>query len=425
MNKKVVLFDLQTGGHHIKYVLYLVRYLCKKGDEIMFITLKEDNRTKLLPKDEPGLTVQFIDNNTQAQVKSNFVARHLQMLGALERCFKLASAWKADIVCIMQLDYNIFSLFLEALKWRHPGWRLFGFLVWPHFLDNADAHVGLLRKAYYSLTGATVRRLLARGVLRGMFVHTIPIKQALSKSFGWQGKGCDNKLVVVPDPTEAFYGCCSMKEARDRLRLPVGIPILLFFGRLRWDKGPDLLLEAIKDIEDDFVLVIAGQPGYVTNSNIEAFQKNPKSSRVIARIEYIPEDEVKYYFLSADAVILPYRRVFKGTSGILQNAAAAGRPVIATDVGEIGRIVREYSLGLVVEPESQEALREEIKFFVRERRKIAPHVRECALAYAEAHHWRRMAELVEEAFRGCLRAKQSLEEAGGGAEKPAPWEQQR
>ena len=85
MNKKVVLFDLQTGGHHIKYVLYLVRYLCEQGYEVTFITLKEDNRTKLLPKDEPGLTVQFIDNNANARVKGNFVTRYFQMVAALAK----------------------------------------------------------------------------------------------------------------------------------------------------------------------------------------------------------------------------------------------------------------------------------------------------------------------------------------------------
>lgn len=399
MNKKIVLFDLQTGGHHIKYVLYLVRYLCEKGDEVMFITLKEDNRTKLLPKDEPGLTVQFIDNNAKAQVKGNFIARYFQMVGALERCFKFASVWKADVVCMMQLDYNELALISKVLKWKNPSWHLFGFLVWPHFLYNPDEHVNLLRKAYYNLAATITKHLLKREVLSGMFVHTAAIKQALIKRFGWESSGYESKLVVAPDPTEAFYGCCSMKEARERLRLPLEVPILLFFGRLRWDKGPDLLLKAIKDIEDDFVLVIAGQPGYVTNSNIEAFQKNSKSSRVIAQIEYIPEEEVKYYFLSADAVILPYRKAFKGTSGILQNATAAGKPVIAADVGEIGRIVREHSLGIVIEPESVKALQQEICRFLRDRRTIKEMVVENAIQYATQHSWKKMAEVVETAFR--------------------------
>jgi len=403
MNKpRVVLFDLQTAGHHIKYVLYLVRYLCEKGYEVMFVTLKEDNRLQLLPNNEPGLTVRFIKNNPKAKVNGNFVSRYLQMIGALEKCFKFADGWKADAVSIMHLDYNELALMTKMLGRRYPSWRLFGFLVWPHFLYNPDEHVGLLRKGYYNITAESIKRLLKKGTLSGMFVHTEEIRQSLIKRFGWKDSMYGSKIVVVPDPTEAFYGCYSMREARERLRLPTEIPILLFFGRLRWDKGPDLLLEAIKEIEDDFVLVIAGQPGYVTNSNIEAFRKNSKSPRVIARIEYIPEEDVKYYFLSADIVILPYRKVFKGTSGIFQNAAAAGRPVIATDVGEIGRIVKENSLGIVVEPESPSALAKGIRAFLKRKAEWSAGIRPRALRYAEACDWRIMAKRVREAYLSSL-----------------------
>jgi len=243
MTKKIVLFDLRTGGHHIKYVLYLAQYLCELGYEVTFITLKADIRTKLLPNDKPGLTVRLLSNNTNVHVRRNFVARYFQMLGALEKCFKFANEWGADVVSIMQLDYNELAIMTEVLRRKNPSWRLFGFLVWPHFLYGPDEHASLLRKAYYSLTAAVSKHLLKKEALSGMFVHTTAIKQALIERFSWENSGYKNNLVAVPDPTESFYGCCSMKEARDRLQLPVGIPILLFFGRLRWDKGPDVLLD--------------------------------------------------------------------------------------------------------------------------------------------------------------------------------------
>jgi glycosyltransferase involved in cell wall biosynthesis len=234
------------------------------------------------------------------------------------------------------------------------------------------------------------------------------------------------RVLNVPEPCPQFDSTCSAAEARRHLSLPQDKCVLLFFGRLRWDKGIDILIEALQSLEEDFALVVAGQEGHMTLQQLEeARMRLPGTWELIAHIRHIDSEDVKYYFIAADAVLLPYRRAFRGTSGVLRNAAAAGKPVIASDVGEMGDIVRQYSLGLVVEPESQEALRDAIKFFVRERSKIAPHVREYALAYAEAHHWRRMAELVEEAFRGCSRARQNLEEAGGGAEMPAPWEQRR
>jgi len=168
---------------------------------------------------------------------------------------------------------------------------------------------------------------------------------------------------------------------------------------------------SISNIREDVVLVIAGQPGYVTQSDIEKHVKKLKGVRIMARIGYIPEEDVKYYFLSADAVILPYRRAFKGTSGILQNAASAGKPVITTDVGEIGRIVRENSLGIIVEPESPYALQQGIQNFLRSRKEVEERVIENAISYAKQHSWRKMAEIVESSFRKGI---PNGEESGNG-----------
>ena len=191
-----------------------------------------------------------------------------------------------------------------------------------------------------------------------------------------------------------------MEEAKEKLQLPKEVPILLFFGTLSWDKGLDLLLESVKYIEKDFRLVIAGPPRYFMRSNVAAYKKQLNDpTKIIERVKYIPEEELSYYFLSADAVVLPYRKVYKGTSGILQRASAAGKPVIVTDVGEIGKIVNKHSLGIVVEPESIHALIQGILRFLADRKAITNTVVQNAVHYAEQHHWRKMAAIVELAYR--------------------------
>ena len=119
---------------------------------------------------------------------------------------------------------------------------------------------------------------------------------------------------------------------------------------------------------------------------------------MILRLKYIPDEDIATYFSAVDAVVLPYRRTFKGTSGILQRAAAAGKPVIVSDVGEVGPIVRENNFGIVVDPESSESLAGGIKQFLAQPLKWREQVKFRAIQYAKTNHWRKMASGVRRAY---------------------------
>jgi glycosyltransferase involved in cell wall biosynthesis len=408
--KRVILFDLETGGHHIYNVSYLIRYLCKRGYQVMFVTLeanlRADDRIKLLPQDQPNVTIECISGNVTVGAKANIISRYGQvliglgkMISSLKKCFQLANDWKADVVHVLQVDRNVLPLYVQCLSWRKRPWQVFGILVKPYFSDHPSERVSFVGKLYRRFDVAVLKRLLEKGVLSGLFVHTTETKDLLISRFGWRNH-YEERIIVVPDPTENSFGYCSTAEARRRLQLPADRPILLFFGGLRWDKGPDLLLEAIKYLKEDFRLVIVGLPGHVTQRDIEVYQKQyDDPGKIIARLEYIPDRDVNYYFLSADVIILPYRRAFKGTSGVLQRASAAGKPVITTDVGQIGSIVTEHSLGIVVEAESIDALCRGIQRFLRDREAIINTVTPNALKYAKENHWMVFASLIEAAYR--------------------------
>ena len=55
--------------------------------------------------------------------------------------------------------------------------------------------------------------------------------------------------------------------------------------------------------------------------------------RVIAKIEYVPDEETELYFKAADVLILPYTHVFQ--SGVLFLGYSFGLPAIAADVGSL------------------------------------------------------------------------------------------
>jgi glycosyltransferase involved in cell wall biosynthesis len=134
---------------------------------------------------------------------------------------------------------------------------------------------------------------------------------------------------------------------RDAVPPPQG-RTLLFFGLIRDYKGLDVLLSALPEIPDAR-LVVAGDP-------LDPVEPVQLDGRIEWRLRFLPEDEVRELMATAAAVVLPYRRL--DSSGVLATAIGYRRPVVVTDVGSLGEIVREFGAGEVVPPGDARALAE-------------------------------------------------------------------
>jgi glycosyltransferase involved in cell wall biosynthesis len=122
---------------------------------------------------------------------------------------------------------------------------------------------------------------------------------------------------------------------------------LLFFGLIREYKGLDVLLSALPEIPDAR-LIVAGDP----------LDPVPQSGdeRVEWHLRFIPGAEIPGLMARAAAVVLPYRQL--DSSGVLATAIGYRRPVVVTDVGSLGEIVREFRAGEVVPVDDPKALAE-------------------------------------------------------------------
>lgn len=128
---------------------------------------------------------------------------------------------------------------------------------------------------------------------------------------------------------------------------------LLFFGRIFPYKGLAHLIAAepaIAEAVPGLLTVIAGRGEDM--AGYRAAMADP--ARFDVRDRRIPDGEVAELFAQADLLVLPY--VEASQSGVLAIAAAFGLPVVATDVGEIGPLVRQTGMGRVVPPADPAAL---------------------------------------------------------------------
>lgn len=161
-------------------------------------------------------------------------------------------------------------------------------------------------------------------------------------------------------PVYSNFGESIDKEiARNFLKLK-SKNIILFFGFIRDYKGLDVLLNAAAIIKDnfDFELVVAGE-FYSNEEKYISLIKNLKLEEKVKLFkDFIPTNEVKYFFSACDVVVLPYKSATQ--SGIVQIANNFNKPVISTNVGGLGEVVFNEKTGYLIEKENPKQLADTI-----------------------------------------------------------------
>ncbi|PXY25086.1 glycosyltransferase family 1 protein [Prauserella sp. PE36] len=137
-------------------------------------------------------------------------------------------------------------------------------------------------------------------------------------------------------------------EARDR-HSPDGAPLLLYFGRLEWEKGvQDLLaaLPAIRKRHPGTRLVVAGK-----GRHLEELVGQARKLRLVRAVDFVghlSDRELRAVLAASDAVVLPSR--YEPFGIVALEAAAAKRPLVASTAGGLGEVVVDGETGLAFEP---------------------------------------------------------------------------
>lgn len=185
------------------------------------------------------------------------------------------------------------------------------------------------------------------------FVNTCDAFVVMSKSVGEDLRQFTKTKPYrySPHPIYDNYGeRVAKNEARSFLKLDKSGKYLLFFGFVRKYKGLDLLLEAMADnrIKALGIKAIVAGEFYDKKEDYDAIvNKHSLQDNILFFDDFIPSEEVKYYFEAADLVVQPYKSATQ--SGISQIAYHFEKPMVVTDVGGLSEIVKHKESGYVVE----------------------------------------------------------------------------
>lgn len=197
----------------------------------------------------------------------------------------------------------------------------------------------------------------------------------------------------APHPIYDNYGTPVDRSTALRfLGLPEEARYLLFFGFIRKYKGLDLLLNALATDEVKplgLKLIIAGEFYENPQPYHDLIREKGLEGNVILRPDFIPNDEVKYYFGAADLVAQTYRSATQ--SGISQMAYHFAVPMLVTNVGGLPEIVEHNRGGYVTDPEPQAIADALVDYFQHNRRE---EMTKAVIARQKDFSWERMVEAV-------------------------------
>lgn len=357
-DRRLMLFDLALGGHHGNYIRYLINYWCEQNlsgsldivvlpqfldvhaDVVEAIAQSRHPQIKLIPITEAEVETLNSRKAVLSRVVRNFKEWDLYC--------RYASLLQATQSLIMYLDTCEIPLFVgksspcpfSGIYFRPT----FHYRYFPGYEWSGKSKLQQIRERL------TLSRILQHPQLKTLFcLDTFAIKHI--KQFSSQAK-----IIYLPDPVEV--------DNRDhpnveRIQANLGIEphrqVFLLFGALDGRKGIYKLLEAVALLPDELcqklcLLLVGGTNSY-EQSQIETQVKTigqHKPVQIIQRYQFVPEADVTAYFQLADLVLAPYQK-HVGMSGILLLAAAANKPVLSSNYGLMGEMVRSYKLGYAID----------------------------------------------------------------------------
>jgi glycosyltransferase involved in cell wall biosynthesis len=169
------------------------------------------------------------------------------------------------------------------------------------------------------------------------------------------------RVVQVPHGLYEISGSpVSAKKIRQSWGVKEEQKVFLAFGYVRDGKNLDLAVRALAQVPEAF-LVVAGSVASTKDKPFADYRELAAQLGVLERCHFaegfVADVELGKYFAGTDFVLLTYAATFHSQSGVLNIAARARKPVLASaSPSPLIESVRKFQLGITVEPDSPAAV---------------------------------------------------------------------
>lgn len=233
---------------------------------------------------------------------------------------------------------------------------------------NLGRHVYLQNKRGLGWLARYVRYYTAcvkpyRRELLGRFTAVTTISAFLKEYIGL------TEASVIPDLLPPPAAACPLDDRR--------APTIVSVGRLSYDKGTDLILQALAALPD-FCLILVG------SGNVERWQAYAEEQGVADRVQFVgrvPTYEALEWYRRADVAVLA-SRMAEGSSRTVLEAMGAGLAVVAPRFGGPLGLLTDGSTGRLFDRGDVTSLTAAIHRAYEERQSLGARAHEAIKAYA-------------------------------------------
>jgi len=350
------LYDLYEGaiGSTIKAV-ELLNALGKQGHEIKQYWLNakpdENQSEEQLPSKVKNNLKRFLDRylHEPNQILKNlkYIAKEMAIIGRE----------KPDLV-ISRLDVYLFSTWFVTRVYHVP---------WMVEADSPEVYEYRKFYTHYKklpLIDSLIERFNVRAA-RKVFV----VSNLIKKYYVDQG-GDPRKIVVIPNGAdeERIIPFKKNKALLKKYHLSNEI-VIGFIGSFHYWHGIDNLMKIMKQIlrtEASVKFLLVGSGG-VRENDLHAFVKENGVQSNVIFTGLVPHKEMGDYVSIMDIVLAPYPYLdfFYFSPMKLYEYMAAGKAVVASNIGQIAEVVENGVNGLLYEPDQTDKMVSGIRELIR------------------------------------------------------------
>lgn len=219
-----------------------------------------------------------------------------------------------------------------------------------------------------------------------------------------------DKIDVIPNGVDTArfdrWEGVDLTEFRRRYALPEE-RIIFYVGRIVYEKGVHLLVEAMPQILAAFPLaklVVAGTGDYlpVVRRRAEELGLGPK----VYFTGFVPDEDRDRLFKVADVAAFP--SLYEPFGIVALEAMAARTPVVVSEIGGLAEVVRHDETGVTVYPNNVESLAWGILYTLRYPEKARERAARAYELVRREYNWRRIAEQTLAVYERVVRERRAV-----------------
>ncbi len=335
---RTLIFDTALSGHHLEYIHhYYMEALASDG---FFIFAIPEQFNSLKDKyDWPvsdRISFNFIPQNEVNNVRQGNIYRQ-----GVKNCLLLRRYVKNtkcdNVILTMLMQFIPFICFLLPSHVRVRGIMYKIYLYDQHHMSKVRAFAERIRFQILSKSK----------IISKVFVLN---DQESAKVFN--KKFHTDKFKFLPDPTPQ-PDFSVVRNIRRDLNLSKNDKLFIHFGGLDARKGSLDILKAIASSKpgelDGCSFIFAGKQNdkFAIEFN-KILTLAQKRATILVFNEYCDYEFLYNLCYSCDAILMPYY-ITNLSSGLLGYSATFKRPVIGPKSGLIGKIIKDYHLGITID----------------------------------------------------------------------------